>query len=652
MTLRDILRNARLHALLADAIGSEEAARTGEAENAAARKPGDETPGSAKARELASRSAGEPPENDYASICLSIAQQLDSRDFVLPVMGVQGSGKSTILNSICFNEPVLPIDADETTAVPVEISRQASPQPVATVTYKDGRTETIPAAQESLNLLVHHAHNKGNVKGVTGIRVESRADFLEDGLVLVDLPGLGSLTPENQKTTQDYLKKAVGIICVIMTSPPLRESEAIQIQAHWATKRLHMYFAQNVWDDIDDKQLKEGLEYNLDVLKNIADKLKITSGGDSQNGSPIKIYPINAFRSLEDSLKSPPPNGDQVTGAGPLKDLIRRLGKSWKADSAENARRETLSFMDRSLESLARRRESLSRDRETATRELESHRDRMKAELAEFEALHDETNSDLRRLGRDLRAICSDWENEEGGRLRSRMRELVYNGVTDGDRLNSAFSDYSKDSYDNLIERVQVKVSDFEREIIDKYSRLVDESLRGKKVDHAFSRAEGSIHGEEGERLREFAPFAGMAGLGAGGVLVPILLTTNPAGWIVAAAGVVGAILGSFLGGKTKEMLDDEQKSKIASQIPAKVAEFTRKISESVAASIADFAKDYETAFRRRHETQKTRIESDYLKGQEDIGKSEDEKKALLARVESDMAWLTSLKGEAASAAP
>src|SRR5574343_358123 len=88
--------------------------------------------------------------------------QLAAERFVLPIAGIQGSGKSTLLNALAFDEPVLPIDADETTCVPVEIRWAERPQPQATVHYADGRTETLPRTEDALRSVVHNESNPGN----------------------------------------------------------------------------------------------------------------------------------------------------------------------------------------------------------------------------------------------------------------------------------------------------------------------------------------------------------------------------------------------------------------------------------------------------------------------------------------------------------
>ncbi len=46
---------------------------------------------------------------------------LNEKEIIIPVLGIQGAGKSSFLNSILMEENILPTDVDETTCVPVEV---------------------------------------------------------------------------------------------------------------------------------------------------------------------------------------------------------------------------------------------------------------------------------------------------------------------------------------------------------------------------------------------------------------------------------------------------------------------------------------------------------------------------------------------------
>lgn len=46
---------------------------------------------------------------------------LNDKEIIIPVLGIQGAGKSSFLNSILMEDNILPTDVDETTCVPVEV---------------------------------------------------------------------------------------------------------------------------------------------------------------------------------------------------------------------------------------------------------------------------------------------------------------------------------------------------------------------------------------------------------------------------------------------------------------------------------------------------------------------------------------------------
>jgi len=67
----------------------------------------------------------------------------------------------------------LPIDADETTCVPVEIVYAERPSGQAVVLYADGREEWTAATAESIAAFVHNHHKPANEWQVDRVIVES-----------------------------------------------------------------------------------------------------------------------------------------------------------------------------------------------------------------------------------------------------------------------------------------------------------------------------------------------------------------------------------------------------------------------------------------------------------------------------------------------
>ena len=81
--------------------------------------------------------------SDVEELFKKKAKEIDLSQCIIAVLGMQGCGKSSFLNALLFGDIVLPVDADETTCIPAEVSYGKNSTPIATVYFSDGKEKTI-----------------------------------------------------------------------------------------------------------------------------------------------------------------------------------------------------------------------------------------------------------------------------------------------------------------------------------------------------------------------------------------------------------------------------------------------------------------------------------------------------------------------------
>jgi GTP-binding protein EngB required for normal cell division len=139
-----------------------------------------------------------------------ILDKLESPSFQIAVFGRVSSGKSSLLNHILETD-ILPVGVTPITAVPTRLVYGREPK--LAVSYADKKPESTSIAR--LAEFVSEQYNPTNAKHVTRIVVELPSSRLQEGVVLVDTPGLGSLATAGAAETLAYLPHCdLGVVLV------------------------------------------------------------------------------------------------------------------------------------------------------------------------------------------------------------------------------------------------------------------------------------------------------------------------------------------------------------------------------------------------------------------------------------------------------
>ncbi|RQS40474.1 dynamin family protein [Burkholderia sp. Bp8990] len=509
--------------------------------------------------------------------------QLSAERFVLPIAGIQGSGKSTLLNALAFDAPVLPIDADETTCVPVEIAWAAEQSPHAQVHFADGRVDTLPCTEDALRSVVHNEQNPGNVKQVTRVVLTSNRALFRHGLVLVDLPGVGSLTQANRDTTQRYLAEAVGVIFMLRTVPPLTRSEAVFVRLQWASLRTAI-FVQNRWNDESDDEAQAGREHNEKVLRQIAEQAGIPFD------APPAIHVVNGFDALRGALSR---NAGLVDASGlaALDAELGRFGSDWAGRVADAVATALDADLARVAAVIDGRLEETRLDRSAHAARMADdarlHIERLQALDERGARMRDDADAFRRTVRQQLRT----WADDKGAELRNRMRTKMRAGIVDGPRLSRALRDEQSEATDDIFNQVQEDALAMQERLRMDLDGLDAWSADLPNITFTVDKAEAM----------RFENLIARAGAAAGGVWAAVEagalvggLGGGPIGALVGGAvgGLLGAMAGQWLGGKAKEGVTELRARAVEPEVFAAI---DRYVAETAAAlnGIADTFVDH-----------------------------------------------------------
>lgn len=163
---------------------------------------------------------------EFHSKLALILQRLETRRFEIAVFGRVSSGKSSLLNHI-LRVDALPVGVNPITAVPTRLV--AGSEANLTVAFADRRVEHLEIA--ALPDFVTEQRNPSNFKGVISIVVALPAERLENGIMFVDTPGLGSLATSGAAETRAYLPQCDLGVVLINAGSTLSEEDLATIQA-------------------------------------------------------------------------------------------------------------------------------------------------------------------------------------------------------------------------------------------------------------------------------------------------------------------------------------------------------------------------------------------------------------------------------------
>ncbi len=180
--------------------------------------------------------------------------RLRDERFHLVVLGEFNHGKTTFVNAL-LGTPLLPMGVTPTTAVIHHVAHGADKKAKA---VGEG-TEKELAIGDLEQYEVGGAAVADEVKHVD---VEYPAPFLEEGVVLVDTPGVNDINEARAEITYGYIPRSDAILFLLDAGQILKESERGFVSSKLlAQSRDKVIFVVNKMDILDEEEREEALAY-------------------------------------------------------------------------------------------------------------------------------------------------------------------------------------------------------------------------------------------------------------------------------------------------------------------------------------------------------------------------------------------------------
>lgn len=205
--------------------------------------------------------------------------RLEEERFHLVVLGEFNHGKTTFVNAL-LGESVLPMGVTPTTAVIHHIEHGATPQAIAV--SEEGEVREI-ALGDLPQYVVEGGADRDDVRYV---EVTYPASLLEEGVVLVDTPGVNDLNEQRAEITYGYIPRADAVIFLLDAGQILKESEREFISEKLlAASRDKLMFVINKVDLLEDDEKEQAVAYAKTHLATLV--------------TEPRVYPLSAERALE-----------------------------------------------------------------------------------------------------------------------------------------------------------------------------------------------------------------------------------------------------------------------------------------------------------------------------------------------------------------
>lgn len=524
---------------------------------------------------------------DYKEYFNHFFENLNKKEIIVPVLGIQGAGKSSFLNSILMEDNILPTDVDETTCVPVEV-RYGENVNEAVIYYLHGHNETVSV--DNLEKYVHNDYNRANNLQVSKIVLHNNSEVLKDNIVLVDLPGVGSLTPENQRTTLEYVNKLVAGIFIIRTNPPITRTEKNFINALWP-KLSNTIFVQNKWNDESIEDANEAKEHNESVLSSIS-----YAHNDEKE---INVNVVNVYEAVKAKFTNDNNLYDK-SGIVQVIEKIKNISKEYDKEVVE-------ALNQKVKEALKNINDKIDTYKILALNENNENKLEKEVKIKEIKEILSENKKKIRSsrtyaeeeidsiIETSSKIIRENIEN-----LRIDLKRVVNKGIVDGNRLSLIYKEMSDKAINNIMDDVLALITNLIKNLNNELGEITIKGFDGTYENISFFNRESSIKYEK-SLPTVLGVSTGVVGtIGAVGLL-------GPAGVLV---GMGISLAFSLIGDHMRKKIVENRASYTLKDLEPMIEDFENYLKEEIIGDLRGKAQEVDDSIKEL----KDRLERNFNK--------------------------------------
>lgn len=194
----------------------------------------------------------------------ALAEKLRNDSITVSVIGQFKRGKSCLVNAL-LGEQLLPTGIVPVTSAATKVSWG---KPSCTVKFTNGVLKAV--TQRELDEYINEQKNPGNILGVDSVEMTAESDFLKDGVILVDTPGIGSYHKNNTDAAYAFIKESDAVIFMLSVDSPINEIE-IDILRNTKEYAAKFFFAVNKIDTINEEDRRAYISYCRNLLCRLMD---------------------------------------------------------------------------------------------------------------------------------------------------------------------------------------------------------------------------------------------------------------------------------------------------------------------------------------------------------------------------------------------